>query len=678
MESPPPDFGLPPVSFKIVSGQGNAREWNTTHTNDDSAVEYFGSIDGTSPGHDGLSMDASHLGNPRGPPRAFTMPMLSSYDQTPDRRRSLTPEGTSKVVESDRPPRVSTRLKISGSDPTPPSQGISESKSEAKAAYCYEPLRGPDYLRILILEPADSLNAPVYCTLETVSLREASEYTALSYSWGMNADGDNTRNSSVLIDGHQMPVTLNLYQGLHRLRHASEQRRLWVDAVCINQNDLAERSDQVSRMAEIFAHAAEVAVWLGENTDGGEDMVQSAILRCFGEEYDHPPGAHTWHSSDNGRLVDLCALRKATSTRSLRTVRRLTVDHSRQDSVVSLESRSSAGTEYDTNSLDHVIRALDSLFNRRYFKRRWILQELYHSPPDRILLYFGSSIVSMDTFAAVCGQSIRSPRSLRRFIVASSRDGAQDWKAVQYGLREVERVLRLAKDKEKTTFLEALERSTHLECSDPRDVLYSLASLDPSFGVVTDYNLSTAEVYTGFARLLVEKGLPSWVPNFNEGFMRSADARESEDSPQESSEVGYDLQAVVTESTLHCSFFAIGTINFGQPWARHNIEHIFESWRNRLQLILGLTALPDVFELSGTRSYDAISMGDIVCSNRRVYTTEEAIIVVLTPADTMAKTFKIVQVHRGNELKSFNGQDISELWHHSALPEESQFRVAVV
>ena len=61
-------------------------------------------------------------------------------------------------------------------------------------------------------------------------------------------------------------VTNNLHTALHHLRQHDQDRILWIDAICINQNNVRERSDQVSRIGDIFRYAKRVIVWLGKAT----------------------------------------------------------------------------------------------------------------------------------------------------------------------------------------------------------------------------------------------------------------------------------------------------------------------------------------------------------------------------------------------------------------------------
>lgn len=114
-------------------------------------------------------------------------------------------------------------------------------------------------IRIVTLHPG-SFEDPVFCTIDYVVLDgPRDDYVAISYAWG-----DPTQTEDINLDGHAYPVTINLRSALAYLRKEEEPRRLWIDSICINQQDLAERSAEVARMRDIFAYAAEVHIWLGD------------------------------------------------------------------------------------------------------------------------------------------------------------------------------------------------------------------------------------------------------------------------------------------------------------------------------------------------------------------------------------------------------------------------------
>jgi Heterokaryon incompatibility protein (HET) len=94
-------------------------------------------------------------------------------------------------------------------------------------------------------------------------------YEALSYTWGSPepkqvAHIANTDDHTSFVS---MTVTLNLYSALRHLRRTDDIRTLWIDALCINQADAPEKSDQVREMMKIYANADRVIVWLGEEAD---------------------------------------------------------------------------------------------------------------------------------------------------------------------------------------------------------------------------------------------------------------------------------------------------------------------------------------------------------------------------------------------------------------------------
>jgi hypothetical protein len=108
-------------------------------------------------------------------------------------------------------------------------------------------------------------------------------YDALSYVWGKP---DETR--PIVVDEHVLHVTVNLHDALSHLRYRSIERIIWVDAVCINQNDTKEKEQQIQFMAKIYGQANRVVVWLGRAANCSDQaleeirinkgMVQQAVL----------------------------------------------------------------------------------------------------------------------------------------------------------------------------------------------------------------------------------------------------------------------------------------------------------------------------------------------------------------------------------------------------------------
>ncbi|VUC31834.1 unnamed protein product [Clonostachys rosea] len=103
-------------------------------------------------------------------------------------------------------------------------------------------------------KPADEL----HCSLSVASLNARPKYEALSYVWGDPAITDN-----ITVNGVSHQVTANLKYALCALRNLTKPRVVWVDAICINRDDLHEKNNQLTLMARIFSAAFNVVLCLG-------------------------------------------------------------------------------------------------------------------------------------------------------------------------------------------------------------------------------------------------------------------------------------------------------------------------------------------------------------------------------------------------------------------------------
>ncbi|KAK3652901.1 hypothetical protein LTR56_004849 [Elasticomyces elasticus] len=132
----------------------------------------------------------------------------------------------------------------------------------------YKPLfPSKNEIRLLRVQPNADRNAEVVCTLDHAILEDGLVYHALSYTWG-----DLSNPHSIQVDGHDLQVTKNLHAALQTLRRSTEEvLTIWVDAICINQADLTEKSPQIPLMRNIYHYASEVAIWLGPVEDNDAD-----------------------------------------------------------------------------------------------------------------------------------------------------------------------------------------------------------------------------------------------------------------------------------------------------------------------------------------------------------------------------------------------------------------------
>ncbi len=127
-------------------------------------------------------------------------------------------------------------------------------------------------IRLLTIRPATAHAASdsLVCDLDVVSLDHDPQYEALSYTWGTRANP-----ASISLVGKNVSVTKNLFAALSTLRHSEDARIVWADAICINQDDPDERTDQVNIMGDIYRSASRVRVWLGDNRDGMAPLILS-------------------------------------------------------------------------------------------------------------------------------------------------------------------------------------------------------------------------------------------------------------------------------------------------------------------------------------------------------------------------------------------------------------------
>ncbi|CAG9983724.1 unnamed protein product, partial [Clonostachys byssicola] len=134
---------------------------------------------------------------------------------------------------------------------------------EATQTYKYTALRGPRIIRVLRLSGGSTDNT--FAELIETNLDHCCAYEAISYVWG-SADKSHTLN---IRGGSLIKITESLYHALKDIRYSAIRdgpRYLWADGVCINQEDVDERSQQVGLMAEIYGSALKVITYVGQDT----------------------------------------------------------------------------------------------------------------------------------------------------------------------------------------------------------------------------------------------------------------------------------------------------------------------------------------------------------------------------------------------------------------------------
>jgi hypothetical protein len=103
----------------------------------------------------------------------------------------------------------------------------------------------------------------IVCDIFETSLGTITPYKALSYAWRLDQNEPDAKISCNDVD---VEISANLFHALRQLRHVHVPVVIWVDFLCINQQDVVERSLQVAMMREIYEKSREVVIWLGEGS----------------------------------------------------------------------------------------------------------------------------------------------------------------------------------------------------------------------------------------------------------------------------------------------------------------------------------------------------------------------------------------------------------------------------
>jgi hypothetical protein len=170
---------------------------------------------------------------------------------------------------------------------------------------------GSRTVRLFQLHPD---NGDFYCPLSgdliIVNLTTIASYEALSYAWGREGTYNESR---VAVAGGHLKITYNLDTALRHIRLRDRTRVLWIDAVCINQSDDVEKSDQVAQMRDVYEFASTVLVWLGNeglHSETGLKLLEDLLHKTYVRDRDQypywfSPHQNWWHILPKEALNDI-------------------------------------------------------------------------------------------------------------------------------------------------------------------------------------------------------------------------------------------------------------------------------------------------------------------------------------------------------------------------------------
>ena len=153
-----------------------------------------------------------------------------------------------------------------------------ERSTMPQATFHHLPLSSPRSIRLFALSPSPDFDASLEATLAEVDL-DNSNYEAVSYVWGSRVG-----TKSFTCNGKVLLITPNCESALRHLRLKDKRRTLWVDAICIDQEEseisVKERNSQVALMGEIYAKASHTICWLGQGNEFTNELMR--LLRKIG------------------------------------------------------------------------------------------------------------------------------------------------------------------------------------------------------------------------------------------------------------------------------------------------------------------------------------------------------------------------------------------------------------
>ncbi len=320
------------------------------------------------------------------------------------------------------------------------------------------------------------------CSFIVTPLFEAPGYSALSYAWG-----DSPPVKGIRCNGYEMsvkPTLLSALTSIQDLQAAGDCHYMWIDAICINQSDMQERSAQVSIMKEIYRNAQLVYVWLGG------------------------------HTGDLDRAVELI--------RKLNTAAVLRLDEPELDTAQIAKRAELPPVEVEANDAWNDL--YHSFFDRPWFARIWTIQELCHA--RQCLVLNGKTTVNWEELAKIAPLFSDYQYSVPgRWNVSS--------------LAHFNRIKSNHALNQPRSLLDLLQSFRRQQASDLRDKVYAVLNLSTSRAVSlvpVDYTLTATEVYINTAKSIMfadasEKlnidvlcavhpvqtpNWPSWVPDWSQ------------------------------------------------------------------------------------------------------------------------------------------------------------------
>lgn len=350
------------------------------------------------------------------------------------------------------------------------------------------PLQSPGSFRLLRLLPGEAGDV-IRLELSYSLLQEKPEYEALSYEWGKSGD-----DHLIFCNHFGLRVNSGLAAALERLRLPDRPRCIWIDRICIDQENVQERNEQVTMMRDIYARAKLVLIWLGKEmryTKDAFQMIPNLARRFVARQVNEAL------TGDRMPYIQ-------------------TLDDIPDKEGLQLEN-------------DLLWQAIFDLFSRTYFRRTWIVQEIVVASRARVFcgsqeadwmrFHWAASYVTTTTYL------LHQMSSIKSIVLISA----------------ISEIQARFKQTQADCLLDILFLCQGSSATDPRDKVYGLLGLhnrhERNFHKtkipMIDYRKRPSQIYQEVAKYMISVdqdlrifqgqtltaklvcGMPSWVPDWS-------------------------------------------------------------------------------------------------------------------------------------------------------------------
>ncbi|KAM6511880.1 hypothetical protein FALCPG4_016871 [Fusarium falciforme] len=348
----------------------------------------------------------------------------------------------------------------------------------------YSSLYQEGQFRLLAILPGTD-DAPIRCRLHICSLDDNHDtYEALSYCWRTEADCDlGVDYLPIECNGVEMAIGVNLHLALRRIRRPDSTRVVWADAICIDQSNPVERSQQVAAMGDIFRNAFRVLVWLGPN--GDDDPLQSTASHA---------------------LASICSI---VSTWAIPTNRPVDFESARYRIQGLAQEFHGEGPLSQESPI--WFKAL-GLYKTRWFQRLWVVQEI--ALAQRATVIWGKCEMSWQ-WIGLAAAIIRT--NWHRIVPKYFNRGKMSDRQVPVGVMNAYFMYRISRSQDyleplRFSFCELLTLTRQFGCQEKRDKIFGLLGLattdDVNSLITPDYTNPLGEVYRNVASLMLSSKNP--------------------------------------------------------------------------------------------------------------------------------------------------------------------------